>query len=459
MSTSIQEILKRLGPEDLPILSVSAAEFAKLATRGERADPHEIGDVVLHDPFFTLNLLRTMGTRKRGRLAGEITTVEHAIMMIGAKPLFTHFAQPTLIENQFKANPRALLQLRRALSRAHHAACQARDWAIARQDIESEEVYIAASLNDIAEQILCYLAPELAEKLSEEIRRDPAATRAAQHNALGFDLAALHAEIVRVFQWPSLLQELTDPTHMEKPRAMNVQLAASVARHAEFGWQGAALERDMEAVAALLRLPVDETIARIHRTAALAARAWQWYKAPPAARWLPLIPPTSATPVNAPPSSPALNTTAEVMAWAMRALQEQAGLSRAVFALRTPDGKYLRGKFTVGAAADTPFAQFELVLDTPHLLAHLLNKPQSVWLNQQNRENLQHFLTPELTQLIGSGEFFASSLFLGAKPFGLFYGDRRGTKAGALDEASYQAFKAIGTKVSQALNQLAEKKS
>ena len=450
MSTSIQEILQRLGPEDLPILSVSAAEFANLATRGERADPHEIGDVVLHDPFFTLNLLRTMGTRKRGRLAGDITTVEHAIMMMGVKPLFTHFAQPTLIENQFKANPRALLQLRRALSRAHHAACQARDWAIARQDIESEEVYIAASLNDIAEQVLCFLAPALAEKLSEEIRRDPLATRATQQSVLGFDLAALHTEIVRVFQWPSLLQALTDPANVEKPRAMNVQLAASVARHAEFGWQGAALERDMEAVSALLRLPIDETVARIHRTAALAARAWQWYKAPPAARWLPLIPSTPATPATTPQSASPLNTTAEVMAWAMRALQEQAGLSRAVFALRTPDGKYLRGKFAVGAAADTPFAKFELALDTPHLLAHLMNKAQSVWLNPQNRDNLQHFLTPQLTQLIGSGEFFASSLFLGEKPFGLFYGDRGGI---ALDAVSYQTFKTIGAKVSRALNQ------
>lgn len=460
MASSVQDILNRLGSDDLPILSVSAAEFDTLAARGERADPADISDVVLHDPFFTLNVLRAMGARKRGRLAGEITTIEHAIMMFGVKPLFEHFAQPSIIEARFKANPRALLQLRRALSRAHHAACQARDWAIFRQDIESEEVYIAASLNDIAEQLLCYLAPESAEKLTEEIRRDPEGTREAQQAILGFDLRALHAEIVRAFKLPDLLQDLTDPAHLEKARAQNVQLAASVARHAEFGWHGAALERDMEAVAVLLHLPLEDVAGRIHRTAALAARAWQWYKAPPAARWLPLLPePARAAPPQAVAPPPAFGSTQEVLAWAMRALKEQAGLSRAVFALRAPDGQHLRGKFAVGVEAGSPFALFEIGLAKQNLFAHLMSKPQSVWFNQQNRTNLQHFVTSDLTSVVGSGEFFAGSLFLGTKPFGLFYGDRRGEAAGGLDERGYQAFKEIGAKVSQALNQLAGKKA
>lgn len=454
MATSVQDLIAPIGNADLPILSASAVEFDQLAVRGERADPSDIVDVILHDPFFTLNVLRAMGARKRGRLAGEITTIEHAVMMFGAQPLFERFANPCIIENQFKSNPRALLQLRRALSRAHHAACQARDWAIFRQDIESEEVYIAASLNDIAEQLLCYLAPESAEKLTEEIRRDPDGTREAQQALLGFDLRALHAEIVRHFQLPDLLQDLTDPANMEKSRTLNVQLAASVARHAEFGWYGAALERDMEAVAALLHVPLEEAVGRIHRTAALAARAWQWYKAPPAARWLPLLP-VAETPIAA--ASAAFGSTSDVMAWAMRALREQAGLSRAVFALRSPDGQHLRGKLAVGAESGSTFASFEIGLGKQHLFAHLMNKPQSVWFSQQNRANLQPFVTSDLSNVVGSGEFFASSLFLGSKPFGLFYGDR--SDAGGLDERAYQAFKEIGAKVSQALNQLAAKKS
>lgn len=453
---TLQEIAKQLGNADLPILSVSAAEFEKLAARGERADPVDIVEVVLHDPFFTLNVLRAIGSRKRGRLAGEITTIEHAVMMFGAKPFFERFAKPGIIEHQFKSRPRALLPLRRALSRAHHAACQARDWAIYRQDIESEEVYLGASLNDIAEQVLCCLAPESAEKLTDEIRRDPEGTREAQQSLLGFDLRALHAQIVRACLIPDLLQDLTEPAKMSMARTQNVQLAAAVARHAEFGWQGEALERDMETVAALLRIPFEDAVGRIHRTAALAARAWQWYKAPPAARWLPLL----VTPVKTAPAAPGeFASTQEVMAWAMQALKEQAGLSRAIFALRTPDGQSLRGKFAIGAEPASTFGKFEIGLAKHHLFSHLMSKPQSVWFGEQNRDNLQHFITAEISSVVGSGDFFASSLFLGAKPFGLFYGDKRDALPSGLDERGYQAFKEIGQKVSQSLNRLAAKKS
>lgn len=460
MAYTVPDLLKLLGNADLPILSASAIEFNKLAERGDRVDPLDIVDVVLHDPFFTLNVLRAMGARKRGRLVGEITTIEHAVMMFGATPLFERFANPSIIENQFQANPRALLLLRRALSRAHHAACQARDWAIFRQDIESEEVYIAASLNDIAEQCLCFVAPALAEKLTEEIRRDPDGTSAAQQSMFGFDLRTLHAEIVRAFQLPDVLKSLTDPAHRDKQRTLNVQLAASVARHAEFGWHSPALEADMAGVGALLHLPLEDVVGRIHRTAALAARAWQWYKAPPAARWLPLLPPPMPAQQVASPTPATFSSTADVMAWAMQALQERAGLNRVVFALRAPDGQSLRGKFAVGVEPDSPCALFEIGLgQATHLFAHLMTKPQSVWLNQQNQSNLQAFITSDITRVVGSGEFFAGSLFLGAKPFGLFYGDRRDAAVGGLDDRGYQAFKEIGAKVSEVLNQLATKKT
>ena len=452
MVSSVQDLIKHLGNADLPILSASAIAFEKLAARGERADPADITDVILHDPFFTLNLLRAMGGRKRGRLAAEITTIEHAVMMFGAKPLFERFANPGIIENQLKPSPRALLQFRRALSRAHHAACQARDWAICRLDIESEEVYIAASLSDIAEQWLCYVAPELAEKLTDEIRHDPENTIAAQQSLFGFDLRSLQAQIIKTFQLPELLQTLIDPANIEKPRTLNVQLAGSVARHAEFGWYNAALEGDMVSLTTLLHLPLDEVVGRVHRTAALAARAWQWYKAPPAARWLPLLPPVNETSNPAPATFTSKRT---VLAWGLRALQELAGVNRAVFALLAPGGKKLHGKLAIGAEPESAFAHFDISLGEPHLFTHLMRKPQSVWFNQQNQPNLQHFVSHDITSVVGTGEFFAMSLFLGAKPFALIYGDRRDT-AGGLDEHGYQAFKAISAKVGLALNQLVD---
>lgn len=461
-SALIQGLVSRLGSEDLPVLAKTAAEIGKQALRGERASAQDIGDIVLHDPFFTLNVLHAIGMRKRSRLSSEITTIEHAVMMFGAQPFFARFAQPKILEEQFKDNPSALLQLRRSLSRAHHAACQACDWAIQRQDMESQEVYIAAALNDLAEQYLCLVAPELAAQLTEEMRRDPGGTAATQQALIGFDLRALFDAMLQAVKLPDLIRSLTDPAQAQIVRVNNVQLAAAVARHAEFGWYGAALEQDLAAVGQLLHLSVDDAIGRVHRTAALAARAWHWYGAPPAARWLPLLPELVPEPKTMPkPASVAapFGSTQELMRWAMQALQLEAGLSRVVFALRTPDGQGLRAKFCLGAPAASAFSQFEIGLSRQHLFAHLMQKPQGVWRNQQNESNLQAYINAEITALTGRGEFFAHSVFLGAKPFGLFYGDCRDDGAGRLSEARYQKFKEIVAQVSRGLQQFSGKTS
>lgn len=441
-SPLIQDLIGRLGTGDLPVLAASAAEIAKQAPRGERVAPADIADIVLRDPFFTLNVLRAVSTRKRSRLSSEITTIEHAVMMFGAKPFFERFAKPKVLEEQFKANPAALLPLRRTLSRAHHAACQARDWAICRQDIESEEVYIAAAINDLAEQYLCLTAPVMADKLTEAMRRDPIGTAPAQQALLGLDLRALSEALAQAFNLPDILRHLIDPAHGDKPRTQNVQLAASVARHAEFGWYGKALEEDMAAAATLLHLSLDETVGHIHRTAVLAARAWRWYLAPPAARWLPLLP----------PEAPPLASSQAVLAWAMRALREEAGLTRAVFASCTADGQALHGKLAFGAEAGSAFGGFAIDLRHSHLFTHLMNKPQNVWFNAQMHANLRPLVTPELVAIIGEGEFFAGSIFFNGKPLGLLYADRRGH--GQLDERAYQRFKDISGKISQALLKL-----
>ena len=460
-SALIQELVKPLEGGDLPVLAKTATEIAKQAVRGERATAQDISDIVLHDPFFTLNVLHAIGMRKRSRLNSEITTIEHAVMMYGAKPFFERFARPKLIEDKFKDNPSALLQLRRSLSRAHHAACQACDWAIFRQDIESEEVYIAAALNDLAEQYLCLVAPELAAKLTPEMRRDPGGTVAAQQALLGFDLHTLFEAMLQSLKLPDLIRYLTDPANRGASRVQTVQLAAAVSRHAEFGWQGAALEQDMACVAELLHMPLEDVVGHIHRTAVLAARAWRWYGAPPAARWLPLLPEPLA-PMPAPKLASAVQPFGSLqglMRWAMQALHSEAGLSRVVFAQCTPDGQALRAKCVLGAEATSPINQFEIGLDKQHLFAQLLLKQQGIWLNPKNAANLQAYLSTELLRVIGRGEFFAHSIFVGSKPLGLFYGDCRDATGGKLDEARYQKFKEIVAQVGRALHQLAAKKA
>jgi len=58
----------------------------------------------------------------------------------------------------------------------------------------------------------------------------------------------------------------------------------------------------------------------------------------------------------------------------MRPLQEETGLTRAVFALRSPDGPICAAKGAFGAAAESAFSHFEIDLQRPQLYLQLLKK-------------------------------------------------------------------------------------
>lgn len=424
---------------ELPVFSHTISELSKLSLRGERAPLNDITELVLHDPLLTFRLLAAVNNRK-SRLGGEITTVEHAIMMMGVQPFFHRFTRLTSVEERLSSNPRALSALRRVASRAHHAAYQARDWAIYRTDIESEEVFVAAILAEVPEMVLQCVDPVTAEMLGQAEAQ--------------FTLDELRDALLTAQKVPDLLLGMMDAGKTNHPRALNVTLATAIARHAEQGWYGAAMLRDMEAAAAFLHLSPGDMAGRIHRTAVLAARAWKWYGAIPAAAWLPYPPPPAAvtTEPAAPSTTPPRNSQ-ELIAWALATLRQQ-GMGRAMFALASPDRQWLRAKWVEGVAPDSPLAGLTLSLARHNLFAQLLGKPQSVWLHDANRDNLKPFLTADILKAIGYGDFFAMSIFLKDKPLGLLYADgREGTGTG-LDEHAYHAFKQVGGKVSQGLAQL-----
>lgn len=434
-STSAAQFVAGIDLPAIPVFARTIAELAKLAPRGERVPLPEITEIVLHDPLLILRLLQAVNNR-RSRLGAEITTAEHAIMMMGVQPFFRHFSQLASVEDRLAAQPTALAVVQQVASRAHHAACQARDWAIHRADIESEEVFVAAILAELPELVLTCFAP--GQKME-------------------FPRADLRDALFDACRIPELLRVLVDTNRSTHPRALNVALAGAIARHAETGWYGAELARDMEAVAAFLHLTPDDAVARIHRTAVLAARAWRWYGAVPAAAWLPMLPRAEVQPDAAAPSAsatPSPRNSQELLDAALNALRREVGLGRAMFALVSADRQWLKAKWMQGVASDSPMAGFTLSLARANLFGQLLGKPQSVWLHDANRDNLRPFITPDMMRLLGRGDFFAMSVFLKDKPVGLLFADAQGGARKILDETSYQRFKEIGTRLSQGLQRL-----
>lgn len=485
------EWLDELKAWDSPVLRCTILELGKLAAKVEKVTAGQIADVVLRDPLMTLKVLRLINNRSRRSLSNEITTVEHAVMMMGVGPFFNRHAELKAIEDNLPAVNGALSGLMHVISRAHHAAWQARDWAIIRTDMKSEEVYIGALLYDLGEIVLWAYAPDLAMQVLQQSRRKKISLVDAEKEVLGFDLREFQFALAEVWNLPELMQEFMHNESAPRPRMLGVIMAASVTRHAEAGWYGTQLSADYEVIAGLLRLTFDETVSIIHHNAIASARHWERYGVPPAAALLPMLPgewPADALDdeeIEAPDADGNANEVGEkclmpradvlqrsmaeisahldetlnlheMMSLALKGMHEGIGLNRVVFALMTADRSALKAKYVVGAEPDSPLRQFHIDMTVPQLFCRLMEKVQGVWFNASNRQVLEPMIPEQVWEQIGYGEFFAMSVFVNSKPVGLFYADRKRGKC-ELNGQSYQEFKQLCLSAAKGLAHLAKK--
>lgn len=253
-----------LGEVRVPVLRHTAKQIAEFAADEDSVGERALAATVLHDPLLSVQVLAYIEAHRRRSQNADITTVEHAILMLGIGPFFRAFSELPVVEDQLRPFPDALLGLLRVVGRARSSAQHAREWAIARHDLDVEEITVAALLHDIAEILLWCFAPELSLRIRALQRAQKGLrSESAQRAVLGITILDLQLALARAWHLPSLLQDLMDDRHAENPRVKNVALAVRLARHKANGWGDPALPDDYREIAALLRIPVEDTMGRI----------------------------------------------------------------------------------------------------------------------------------------------------------------------------------------------------
>lgn len=266
---------------ELPVLARTCAELERLAEAdADRVSTQQVAELVMHDPLMTFKVLRYIQQRRHRRLSVEVTTIAHALLMLGLNPFLKHFSGQETLEARLGHHPAALEGALNVVSRARHAALYARDWAALRHDIEIDEVTTAALLHDLAELLLWCCEPQQAMLIQELQQEHHMRSEAAQRAVLGFPLIALQLELAREWQLPELLCELMDERHALNARAINVSLAVAVARHSAHGWDDAALPDDYTSMGKLLGLSPASAKDRVVKVALRAAQDSDWYGVP-----------------------------------------------------------------------------------------------------------------------------------------------------------------------------------
>lgn len=241
---------------DLPVLRRTVARLAELEHRedvdGAEMDARGITAAIGDDPLMALRLFSHLA-RNRVRSAADVCTVERALIMMGVGPFRRAFGKPTTIEERLAGMPEAHAGLIRVLRRAQRAARFAATFAAWRNDVNVEEIMLAALLHDLAEMLMWCVAPALMLRIRDLQSADQTLRSLnVQRTVLGIDLNDLQLALAARWRLPALLSNLMDDHHASAPCVRNVLLAVRVARHSAKSWDNPALPDDYRDIGELL---------------------------------------------------------------------------------------------------------------------------------------------------------------------------------------------------------------
>lgn len=462
------EWVPRLSSVNLPVLRATAGALEAYRQAEDQVTPRELATLILHDPLMSVKVLRFSQARLTSRQLTEVTTVEHAIMMHGVARFFREFQRLVALEDLLASQPLALEGALAVISRAAHAAVNARNFSALRHDVESEEVMVSALLHDLAELLLWCTAPATALQIDRMLAQASGLRSVmAQRAALGFRLAELQLALADAWRLPRLLSTLMDDAQVRNPRVQTVRISVALARHTAHGWHDPALPDDYKALQALLNIAPDAARRWAVTSAVQAARKWRSCGARPAAAWLPMLPgawPATERGEASAPSPAVVDTVLDQFAAAAtRGIERKAAVALAVYAFEVGLGLRRIWFGTLNAKTgrveavhtlwhDPGLAPADLVFDPGpgHLLGLLWERGQAVWYASPPNPTLAAMLPPTLREKLSPGGFFAMALQPGFKPRAIVYADAG--SQGTLDSDGYNAFKSLCAALTHALD-------
>jgi len=256
----------------VPVLRATALELERLERDQDRISGNALSAAILRDPFMTLRVLRFLQSHRTRSQTADITTIAHALMMLGQTRFFREFSKLPMLDVALKPHPAALARIQAGMSQARLAALLARDWALHRHDMDPEEVMVAALVHDITELLV--------------ILRWPAAEVSVTPSAV----ANLRLQLFEHLGLPGLIRDLAQDADEHNARMLNVRYACDLARHCAQGWFDPAIAVDLDHAQRLLHISAPEMWERVRKVVLSAAREWQHYRVRPAASYLPLLP-------------------------------------------------------------------------------------------------------------------------------------------------------------------------
>ena len=260
--SSVDAYVDFFSDQTLPMLRKSQKALEQLRSNADEINSKILAGIVEEDPLLALYLFRCQSRFPRKTLGHEVTTVDRIILMMGTRHFYEACMACPVLENQLEEQRHALLGALQVINVSRKAARCAKEWAILRNDMNVEEITVAALLHGVVE-IMCWIfASQLAMQVKKKQEDNPQMpVKQAQAEIFGCTAREVLLPLIKRWRMPEVLISLLQEN--QNPRVVNIKLACRFARHLTKGWDNPALMTDLEMIANLTHQNREQLVARL----------------------------------------------------------------------------------------------------------------------------------------------------------------------------------------------------
>jgi len=219
------------SPRDLiaanPHLPSLPAVFVRAKQRMD--DPNSslaaVGEVIAHDPALSARLLRLANSAFFG-YAARVETVWRAVTLLGTQQVHD-LLLATSVASAFTGLPGGLVDMNAFWRNSVRCAVAARLVAVRCNVLDSERLFVEGLLYDIGHLVIYQTQPELAAEVLARARALDCDPSVVERALIGFDYAALGAELLAIWDLPESLVEAVRH-HLEPWNAERFPLEAAI---------------------------------------------------------------------------------------------------------------------------------------------------------------------------------------------------------------------------------------
>lgn len=185
----------------------------------------DVAQIIAHDPAIMARLLKLVNSSFFG-LATKVDTMTHAINLLGTQQVHD-LVLATVVVDSFSGFNNDSFNIYDFWFNGVYCAVSARLLAYHCEGLDTERPFVAGLLHNIGHLVMYQKIPDESQSAAELAVQKELDLYVAEREVFGFDYAQVGAELMRKWDLPKSLQEITE-FHVEPGKADGFKLETAI---------------------------------------------------------------------------------------------------------------------------------------------------------------------------------------------------------------------------------------